>query len=331
MATSQTPGGSTSRDSPTTVTAASARSRRRRPVGRRAMRATRARSIRRAPACRATQASRSARERVLSDVAGLDPGPARLADAPVAGSRARRSCGRPSRPTGRSPSRPRGGRARRPGRADAASRSSRAPCPVRAASRVDHVPVEVEVVARPIIRPDGWAMTSTCGLRIALSVRVVSSRPRLAAGDVDRGDDEVEPGEQVVLVVERRRRPGPRARSRGAAGSPRAASRAARCPAASSAANRALSVGDDRALLLDPVRGQAAGDGQRLRVVGQDLVGVAAPPGRLGHDLDGVRAVRPVGVAVQVAAQVGQGDEVGQAAGQRGLDLALRPRAARAR
>ena len=58
------------------------------------------------------------------------------------------------------------------------------------------------------------------------------------------------------------------------------------------------------------------------RVVGQDLVGVAARPGVLGHDLDRVVAVGPVGVAVQVAAQVGLGDERRQPAGQRRLDLA---------
>ena len=46
-------------------------------------------------------------------------------------------------------------------------------------------------------------MTSTCGLRIALSVRRGQLRARLAPRDVDRGDDEVERREQVVLVVER--------------------------------------------------------------------------------------------------------------------------------
>ena len=46
-------------------------------------------------------------------------------------------------------------------------------------------------------------MTSTCGLRIALSVRRGQLGARLAARDVDRRDDEVEAREQVVLVVER--------------------------------------------------------------------------------------------------------------------------------
>ena len=75
-----------------------------------------------------------------------------------------------------------------------------------------------------------------------------------------------------------------------------------------------VELGDDGSLLLDAVGRQPAGDGQRLGVVGQDLVGVAAPAGRLGHDLDRVRAVRPVRVAVQVAAQVAELDEARQRA-----------------
>ena len=46
-------------------------------------------------------------------------------------------------------------------------------------------------------------MTSTCGLRMPLSVRCVEFGAALATRDVDRGDDEVESGEQVVVVVER--------------------------------------------------------------------------------------------------------------------------------
>ena len=138
---------------------------------------------------------------------------------------------------------------------------------------------------------------------------------------MDRGHDEVEPREQVVVVVERavgadlqlaaveqpealgrrlgRRRPG------------RLLGRVA-----------GVELGDDRALLLDPVGRQAAGDGQRLGVVGQDLVGVAAPPGASAMTSMAWCAVRPVGVAVQVAAQVAELDEARQAAGQGRLDLA---------
>ena len=164
-------------------------------------------------------------------------------------------------------------------------------------------------------------MTSTCGLRIALSVRWVSSARGLAPGDVDRGDDQVEARQQVVLEVER------------AVGAdlelaaveePEAPGRRRRRGRPGRFLRREPGVerGDDLDLLRDPVRGQAAGDRERLRVVGQDLVGVAARAGGLGHDLDRVMAVGPVGMAVEVAAQVGQVDEGRQPAGQRRLDLA---------
>ena len=41
-----------------------------------------------------------------------------------------------------------------------------------------------------------------------------------------------------------------------------------------------VELGDDRALLFDAVGRQASGDRQRDRVIGQDLVGVAAPASR---------------------------------------------------
>ena len=49
---------------------------------------------------------------------------------------------------------------------------------------------------------------------------------------------------------------------------------------------------------------------------------MAAASGSLGHDLDRVDAVRPVGMAVQVAAQVAQGDEGREPSGEGRLDLA---------
>ena len=85
IATNQTAGGSTSRDRPTTVTAARARSRR----ASRAARCVGGEATRPGAAhvplagLPATHASRSARERVFRTSAGLDPRPARLADAPV--------------------------------------------------------------------------------------------------------------------------------------------------------------------------------------------------------------------------------------------------------
>ena len=126
---------------------------------------------------------------------------------------------------------------------------------------VDRLPVEVEVVAR-LDHPAGRVGDD-------VDVRAVDRvqgpprqvRPRLAPGDVDGGDDDVEPGEEVVVVVEdpvgpnlelaaveqaepllrRLRRGGAGGFLRGVAG---------------------VELGDDRALLLDPVGRQAAGDRQ---------------------------------------------------------------------
>ena len=61
---------------------------------------------------------------------------------------------------------------------------------------------------------------------------------------------------------------------------------------------------------------------EALRVVGEHLVGVAEPAGGLGHDLDRVDAVAPVGVRVEVAAEVRSRDQGRQAALVAGLDLA---------
>ena len=122
-------------------------------------------------------------------------------------------------------------------------------------------------------------MTSTCGLRIALSVRFVSSARVWRRDDVDRRDDEVEAGQQVVLVVE----PAVGAdlelaaveqaealgRRLGRRGAGRLLGREA-----------GVERGDDLGLLGHAVGGQAAGDRERLGVVGQDLVGVAARDGR---------------------------------------------------
>ncbi len=84
-----------------------------------------------------------------------------------------------------------------------------------------------------------------------------------------------------------------------------------------------VELGDDHALLLDSIRGETARDRQRLAVVRQDLEGVPTPPSRLGHDLDRVGAVGPLGVTVQVAGEVLEPDEGRHPAGERGLDLTL--------
>ena len=155
----------------------------------------------------------------------------------------------------------------------------------------------------PIIRPAGWAMTSTCGLRIALSVRWVSSARGWRRETWSEATTRSNAREQVVLVVELAVGPDLElaavqqaealGRRLGRRGPGRLLGRVPR-----------VERGDDLALLLDPIGREAAGDGQRLGVVGQDLVGVAAPAGGLGHHLDRVDAVGPVGVGVQVAAQV---------------------------
>ena len=73
-----------------------------------------------------------------------------------------------------------------------------------------------------------------------------------------------------------------------------------------------------------PVGGESTGDRERLAVVGEDLVGVTAAAGGFGHDLDAVRPVRPVRMAVEgVAAGILEPDEVGEPGRQGGLDLTM--------
>ena len=143
---------------------------------------------------------------------------------------------------------------------------------------VDGVPVEVEVVALADLATR--RVGDDVDVRAADAVERPAGQlgPRLAARDVDRGDDEVEAGQQVVLEIERAvgadlelaaveqpealgRRLGRRRPGRLLGGEP------------------GVERGDDLGLLGDPVGRQAAGDRERLGVVGQDLVGVAAPPG----------------------------------------------------
>ena len=164
-------------------------------------------------------------------------------------------------------------------------------------------------------------MTSTCGLRMPVSVRVGELGARLAPGDVDGRDDEVEPAEEIVLVVEQAVRADLELAAVQQAEALRR--RLGRCrPGGLLGREPGVQRRDDLALLFDAIRRQAAGDRQRLRVVGQDLVGVAAPAGGLGHDLDRERAVRPFRVAVEVAAQVLEPDEGRQRAREGRLELA---------
>ena len=72
----------------------------------------------------------------------------------------------------------------------------------------------------------------------------------------------------------------------------------------------------DRALVVE-----AVGEGQVLRVVGDGHVLVAMLLGGRGHFFDGVAAVGFDGVHVDVALQVGLGDQVGQGVGFGGIDF----------
>ena len=176
----------------------------------------------------------------IQDVAGLDPGAARLADAPahvvelvrvvrvgVDRQEAAHADGPPGTLDGQVQAR------RRPvhleGRAGAGRLGE------------DDVPVEVEVIALADL-PAG-RVRDDIDMRAADPVE----RPlrqfgaRLATGDVHRGDDEVEPREQVVVVVERAVRPDLQLAAMQQSETLRAASPAGAVPAASSAAKRALS------------------------------------------------------------------------------------------
>ena len=142
-------------------------------VHRRRWYAGRSRAIRPGPACRDPREQLGPRPRV-EDGRRLDPCPAGLADPPADVVqladvvRVRVDGERQPSPTAR--------------RARSTARSSRggepfisSAVPVRAASAKTVSQSRSRSSRWPILRPDGWAMTSTCGLRMALSVRRVSS------------------------------------------------------------------------------------------------------------------------------------------------------------
>ena len=198
----------------------------------------------------------------VDDVRRLDPRPARLADPPAHVVELARCCARPSRST--ACSRPDRAAGALDGEVEALRRAvhlERRPGP--GGLGVDRVPVEVEVVALADL--PARRVGDDVDVRAADAVERPPRQlgPRLAARDVDRGDDEVEPRQQVVLVVERAvgadlelaaveqpealgRRLGRRRPGRLLGGVP------------------GVERGDDLALLLDPVGRQAAGDRQRL-------------------------------------------------------------------
>ena len=131
-------------------------------------------------------------------------------------------------------------------------------------------------------------------------------RGRQVEAGVEGDEDEVEPGEHLVLEVERA---------------------VAQDVHLHRAQDADLGVAGAHLVDLLPLLAQAvgvepAGHRQRLAVVGDHHVLVAAGGAGLDHLLDGVAAVRPGRVHVEVAAQVLDPDQVGEPAGRRGLDLA---------
>ena len=128
---------------------------------------------------------------------------------------------------------------------------------------IHDVPVEIQVIA-PVDHP-ARRVGDDIDMRTADAVERPHRqlRPGLAAGDVDGGDDEIEAREQVILVVER------------AVGAdlqltaveqPKALRRRlGRCRAGGLLRRKAgVERGDDRPLLLHPLRRQAVGDRQTL-------------------------------------------------------------------
>ena len=89
----------------------------------------------------------------------------------------------------------------------------------------------------------------------------------------------------------------------------------------------AVDLADAPDMFKRPLLVQAVGHGQKLGVVGDGDVAVAARQGSLGHFADGVVAVCCRGVHVQVTAQVTQLDQARQRV--RGAALSISPRFSR--
>ena len=154
---------------------------------------------------------------------------------------------------------------------------------------------------------------------VQYSTRELGSR--LLARDVERGDDHVETREQLVGKIE----PAVGADLQLAAEQePKALRRSLgrRLAGVLLAREALVEFGDQLPLRFDRVRRQATRDCQRLAVIGEDLVGIAATAPGLGHLLDGMHSIGPIRMGVAVPAQVGQRDERRQSADDGRLDLA---------
>src|SRR5450759_1117937 len=186
---------------------------------------------------------------------------------------------------------------------------------------VHQIPVEIQVVAPADVAPGGM------GDDVDVGVAYPDQRPgrqllaRLAARDVDGSNHQVVAIQYLVRIVER----GVSADLKLAAvEQPKALrGRLGRGRAVGLLAGEPLvERRHDGPLRLHPLEREAAGNRQTDGVVGQDEVGVAAPPSCLRHLLDRVDAVRPVGVAMAIAPQIGLRHEHRQRARVTGLHLA---------
>ena len=166
-----------------------------------------------------------------------------------------------------------------------------------------------------ILRPVGWPMTSTSGWSIAAIMRFVISLLAHAERRVHRGHDPVQLLEHVVRIVQR---PVDVDVHLGA-GQHR----------------EAVQLLVQRAYALDLpqqlVRLHVVAEAVRGGVVRDGEVLVAALLGRLGHVLEGAAPVRQRRVGVQVALQVGLGDQLRQLPRQSRPAARRGPRAAPAR
>ena len=169
---------------------------------------------------------------------------------------------------------------------------------------VHRVPVEVQIVARAVIRPAGWGDDVDVRVRIALRTGGQLG-PRLATGQWSEATTRVERREQLV-VESSGRLGGSRAHS---VEQPKALGRRLRRRFAGSSRGCSLvELGDE-----DPLAGHALRAETWRSTVrssgGHDLVGVSAPSSLSAITLEGNRAVDQSGVGVRCAAEVGEGDE----------------------
>ena len=172
----------------------------------------------------------------------------------------------------------------------------------------DRVQVDgIAVSGQQADRPVGWPSMVTRGLDAARDQPSRHLVARQAEQRVNARDHVIKTVEQVVGIVER------------AIGQDVALGS---LEEAKLAAERLVERIDFRPLLVDPLDGKPPGVSRGPRVIGDPEVLHAPGLRGLGHFGQGGAAVAIVGMAVKRAGQVGQLDQVGEPAGQGGLDLA---------